>query len=108
MPNLSLIILQISFSNTGRSSIDNSYNTETGRQNTIGGLTSLDQPPPIRPGIIQPIMNRRKRSAQYQVLFAPEVLWSLKRVLRKSLDKESSNRRNSMAPVKTGKLSVLT
>ena len=40
--------------------------------------------------------------------FTPEVLWSLKRVLRKSLDKELSNGRNSMAPVKTGKLSVLT
>ena len=38
----------------------------------------------------------------------PEVLWSLKRVLGISLDKESSNGRNSMAPDKTDKLSVLT
>ena len=40
--------------------------------------------------------------------FTPEVLWSLKRVLGISLDKESSYGRNFMAPVKTGKLSILT
>ena len=32
----------------------------------------------------------------YLSSFTPQVLWSLKRILRKALDKESSNRRNSM------------
>ena len=34
-----------------------------------------------------------------KIIFTPEVLWSLKRVLGKSLDKESSNGRNSMSLV---------
>ena len=48
------------------------------------------------------------RAESEQTCVTPEVLWSLKRVLGKSLDKESSNGRNSMASVKTDKLSVLT
>ena len=64
-----------------------SLSSQSHRHTRIGGVSLVKRTNPLQ----------IEKWKLVLVDFTPEVLWSLKRVLGKSLDKESSNGRNSMS-----------